>query len=128
MVGGDSTSTGVKSALTRGELAVLDSWFVKAGVPACPGEGWVCRRGVRGEDTKLAAAGERWQTAPLLQSRRPEGAPPEVILLAFSSGVASLRCSTGEDSIPNFGLEINQSNSLCDVLNASHPTRFTQSN
>ena len=93
MVGGDNTSTGVESALTRGELAMLGSWSMKAGAVASP-EG--CE-GVSGDDTKLVAAGERRQTAaPLLQSRRPVEAPPdEVALLAFSS----LRCSTGEGSI-----------------------------
>ena len=99
MVGGDNTSTGVESALSRGEPAMLGSWSMKAGVTACP-EG--CK-GISGEETKLGAAGERRQTAPLLQSRRPEGAPPdEVTLLAFSS----LRCSTGEGSILTSDLKI----------------------
>ena len=99
LVGGDNTSTGVESALTRGELAMLGSWSMKAGVSACP----IGCKGVRGDETKFAAAGERRQTAPALQSRRPEGAPPEVTRLAFSS----LRCSTGEGSILTFGLKIN---------------------
>ena len=99
-MGGDNTSTGVDSALTRGELAMLGSWSMKAGEAACP-EG--CE-GISGDETKLAAAGERRQTATLLQSRRPEGAPPdEVPLLAFSS----LRCSTGDEgSILTLSLKI----------------------
>ena len=63
-----------------------------------------------GEDTKVAAAGERWKAAPALQSKRSEEDPPAVAvltLLAFSS----LKCSTGERSILTFRSEIYQSGS-----------------
>ena len=62
-----------------------------------------------GEDTKVAAAGERWKAAPALQSKRAEEEPPAVVLtlLAFSS----LKCSTGERSILTFRSEIYQSGS-----------------
>ena len=85
---------------------MLGSWSI---VSACPEED--CK-GVRGDETKLAAAGERRQTAPALQSRRPEGAPPEVTRLAFSS----LKCSTGKGSILTFSLKINCFVSMCYIM------------
>ena len=91
---------------------MLGSWSI---VSACPEED--CK-GVRGDETKLAAAGERRQTAPALQSRRPEGAPPEVTRLAFSS----LKCSTGKGSILTFGLKINMFQ--CAILCRVSPYRI----